>query len=130
MKKKEKLYLNPDLVFFNYNDRRYGYLASYPYPFSFVLVSPSMERALKMNVNGKGLQNVIQNKFDTNQFDNFRQELKDIGLLVPKKETRYIKNSIEESREMRRLWIFPTNYCNLKCSYCYANAGTKPKKNN
>ena len=76
--------------------------------------------------------------FDTFQFKIFEldeehiQEFENVYRGITKEKDSFISRLIKDSTtnyDLKTVKINMTNFCNLKCNYCFANEGTYNKKN-
>lgn len=97
---------------------------------TFLVYSPITGVILQTNHDGliiiRSLQDTFQNPSLTEtmpeSYPQYASLLQEIGLLSPQVDVSYLQMPLARS-----LHLFLTSNCNLRCVYCFADAGNRPK---
>ena len=118
---------HPDLRFVTHEGAQYGYL---PVTMTYFALNSDMERVLEAFDGRRTVEGVLAEHNLPAAFQDVIHQLLDRGILVADTEGARRRTVSLEADGRAHITIFPTSDCNLRCRYCYASAGDRPRTMN
>ncbi len=111
--------LNPQFRFFNYNGKHYGFMPAKDHPLAYATVSSGLRELLESFRTPRRMDAFANDTDASYGLTDFLKLARARGVLV----SEDYKTAKTDPGIPNRLTFLPTMRCNLRCVYCYSEAG-------